>query len=641
MKKFVLFVLFSLILISNLVYFFYSTDLRQRLEWLLLDIRTTLKPQVLTQSRVAIVSIDRTDLTFLSADQAPSLSESSLISILDATLASGADAIGLLLPHQDFDYESRKMQSLVRWIKAHPQGYLGIFDYHQIEPSKQHLPEILRPIDTQVAGASTLRLYTEGVVREAPLLSYLGDELVPQLCTLVARRYALASQSERLEHTIHEQIQEYQDRLTEKRNNYVDTEAPGILINYWSADRFVHLSARELMESKISPKLQGKIVLIGYTVFRSREMNYQEGTFINIPREGENSSEQEGTPLIFVSANILENLLSSSWLEEAPTAYAITQTLIFVILSFAIWRMAPALAVILFIIAFTTLFLFHGFLFSYANLVIPMADTLIFSILAAIIGAFWRAQEDDKRRALRAHGARKQRKLALVQSRFLNRFAFELFDINQQIERILSPHQDSFAGHQLLHSTFQKALSSCAELNDYLSGIKHYSLLNQVQQEIVKKQRVSVEPLLRRILSQFETLIEEKKIRIVIDEELACDVWSDEVLLEPILFNLVSNALKYSPVGGEVSIRIAPLDYHWVAIYVRDQGCGIPLEYQELIFEKFYRIKDDNSYRVKGNGLGLYLCRYFGDKIGAKIHIESSSAQGSQFSLVVEKYRES
>jgi signal transduction histidine kinase len=177
-------------------------------------------------------------------------------------------------------------------------------------------------------------------------------------------------------------------------------------------------------------------------------------------------------------------------------------------------------------------------------------------------------------------------------------------------------------------------------LKDYLSGIKHYSLLTQKKYEEVKKKRVELKPLLNRILSQFDASIEEKKLQIVIDQESACDLWSDEVLLEPILFNLVSNAVKYSPNGSKIQIRITTSGKKFVAIHVRDQGCGIPKEHHERIFEKFYRVQDDNSYKVKGNGLGLYLVRYFGEKIGTRISFWSELGVGTQFSLSVEKFKQ-
>ncbi len=639
MKKTLLFGFFSSILASLLIYFLYSTELHERLEYILFDIRTILKPQTLKNSRVVTVSLGDSDLSYFTTEETSTLPTYALLQILEATAASSPEAMALLLPHQDFDYESNSLQPILQWLEHHKNAYLGIFDYHHLEPSKLQLPLQFKPIALQVAGAGTLRRYRQGVVREAPLLSYLGEDLVPQLTTLLARRYGLKHQHDFLEETIHDELADYKDRLRETRNNYEETEPPGVLINYWRPESFERISAKKLVSLKASPLLKNKIVLIGYTAFRRRDINFQEGTFVNTPWEGENNSEVHGTPLLFVTASILDNLMTGSWLEPSYDAYTIVQTIFFSVLSFAIWRMAPALAVFLFLSAFTLLFYAHGLLFSYANTLIPLADTCLFSVLAAITGAFWKAQQDDRKRALRAHEVRMQRELALVQGRFLNRFAFELFDMNKKIEQVLAPHQNAFAGNKVFQSTFQKALLSSAELNDYLSGIKHYSLLSEKKQEDVRKKRVVLKALIHRILRQFESLIEEKKIQVIVDQDIQSDVWSDEVLLEPIVFNLISNAIKYSPQEGKVHIRVSTHHRRMVGIHVSDQGCGIPKEHHDRIFEKFYRVLDDNSYKVKGNGLGLYLVRFFSEKIGTKITFSSELGVGSRFSLFVEKYR--
>ena len=639
MKKTVLFIVFSSILTGLLIYFLYSTELHNRLEFFLFDLRTVLKPQILKESHVAIVSIADKDLSYFSTAESKNIPVAALIEILDATLASKPIAMGVILPHQDFDYGDPVLAPLIHWIGEHKNSFLGIFDQHQLEPSKLKLSTQLKSISLQVASAGTLRRYRQGVVREAPLMSYLGEDLVPQLTTLIARRYGLVEKRDLLEATIHEELDYYKDRLRETRNNYEETEPPGVLINYWEPSSFTDVSAKDLVIQKHSPLLENKIVLIGYTAFRRREINYQEGTFVNTPWQGENNSEVNGTPLIFVTANILDNLLTGTWLQDCSAIVTVLQTVLFSVLSFLIWRTAPSLAVFLFLAAFLTLFYGHALAFSYLNTLIPISDTFIFAVLSAITGAFWRAQQDARKRALRVHKVRMHRELALVQGRFLNRFAFELYDMNQKIEKLLTHHQASFSHNKTLHSTFQKAISSSSELNEYLAGIKHYSLLAEKKQEEVKKKRVEISPLINRILSQFETLIDEKKLGIILDNEIPCYVWSDEVLLEPILFNLISNAIKYSPDHAKVHIRVSRHGKKMVGVHVRDFGCGIPSEHHERIFDRFYRVIDDNTHRIKGNGLGLYLVRYFSERIGTKISFWSKIGVGSQFSLYIEKFR--
>lgn len=639
MRKVLFFGLFSGILTSLLIYFLYATELHDRLEYLLFDLRSVLKPQIVKNSMVATVEISDQELSYFTTEESQNLPMYAVLEILEAVKASSPRAVAFLLPHQDFNYESEELLPLVHFIRKHKNVYLGIFDYHHLEPSKLKLPQVLQPIALRVAGAGTLRPYRQGVIRKAPLMSYLGEELVPQLSTLLSRRYGPPHIYDYREDTIHAELDDYRERLRGTQNNYEGTPPPGVLINYWKKESFSNVSAKDLVIHKKSEELKDKIVLIGYTAFRRKDINFQEGTLVNTPWEGENNSEVHGSSLLSVTASILENLVSGTWIVKAKLPYIILQTLVYSVLSFAIWMMSPAFAVFLFVLAFTLLFYLHAFLMSYFNTLIPLADTLFFSIIAAIAGAFWKTQQDDRIRALRESKMQTQDRLALVQGRFLNRFAFELFDMNERIEKILRPHMTAFAHKETLYRTFQKAVLSSSELKDYLSGIKHYSLLNQRKHEEIWKKRVFLKTLISRILNQFEALIQEKSILIFIDQEGCDELWTDEILLEPILFNLISNAIKYSPKGSKIFIRTKKYKRKFLSIDVQDYGKGIPKDVHERIFEKFYRVPDDDSHRVKGNGLGLYLVQYFCERIDVKLRFWSELGKGSKFTLIVEKYR--
>jgi NtrC-family two-component system sensor histidine kinase KinB len=95
-------------------------------------------------------------------------------------------------------------------------------------------------------------------------------------------------------------------------------------------------------------------------------------------------------------------------------------------------------------------------------------------------------------------------------------------------------------------------------------------------------------------------------------------VWGDPARLSIVLNNLLSNALKYSPAGGTVTIRVssgqnaAVGGEQVVQVAVTDGGPGIPAELRERVFEKFFRVEDqqgDAQNGVRGTGIGLYLCR--------------------------------
>ncbi len=104
--------------------------------------------------------------------------------------------------------------------------------------------------------------------------------------------------------------------------------------------------------------------------------------------------------------------------------------------------------------------------------------------------------------------------------------------------------------------------------------------------------------------------------------------------LEQVLDNLVSNALKYAPRGGPVHIHGAATPAE-VLLSVRDQGVGIPLEEQERIFDRFYRVEGPETRAVAGTGLGLYLTRAIVRAHGGRIWVQSAPGQGSTFFIAL------
>jgi PAS domain S-box-containing protein len=99
-----------------------------------------------------------------------------------------------------------------------------------------------------------------------------------------------------------------------------------------------------------------------------------------------------------------------------------------------------------------------------------------------------------------------------------------------------------------------------------------------------------------------------------------------------VLANLLDNAIKYSPDGGRIEVTVESDNRH-VSFAVRDEGLGIPLGEQELIFDKFYRLDPDQRRGIGGSGLGLYICRELVRSMNGRIQVESDPGQGALFTF--------
>jgi len=111
-------------------------------------------------------------------------------------------------------------------------------------------------------------------------------------------------------------------------------------------------------------------------------------------------------------------------------------------------------------------------------------------------------------------------------------------------------------------------------------------------------------------------------------------VAADEAQLRQVLDNLLDNAIKYSPAGGDVRLGVEAAT-GGVRFTVADAGLGIPAHEQERIFEKFYRLDPDMTGGVGGTGLGLYIARELVRRVGGRIWVEPNSDQGSVFSVEI------
>ena len=107
---------------------------------------------------------------------------------------------------------------------------------------------------------------------------------------------------------------------------------------------------------------------------------------------------------------------------------------------------------------------------------------------------------------------------------------------------------------------------------------------------------------------------------------------ADRDKLRQILVNLMENAIKYSPDGGHIEVRIDRAG-EAMRFSVRDEGIGIAPEEQDRIFERFHRLDPNMTRGVGGTGLGLYICRELVQRMGGRIWVTSREGSGSTFSF--------
>ncbi len=172
-------------------------------------------------------------------------------------------------------------------------------------------------------------------------------------------------------------------------------------------------------------------------------------------------------------------------------------------------------------------------------------------------------------------------------------------------------------------------------LNRMVNDILDFSKLEA--DTVLEKEPVNIVKLIEESINQVSVLTEEHHLKIEVskDDDIP-DVELNYDSIERAFTNLMSNAIKYSPENGTISVKILNLkDTDEVEVTVTDQGCGIAPEHQKKIFDRFYRV-ENNTHTIKGTGLGLNLVQTTIEKHhGGHVFVESEVGKGSTFGFVL------
>ena len=126
----------------------------------------------------------------------------------------------------------------------------------------------------------------------------------------------------------------------------------------------------------------------------------------------------------------------------------------------------------------------------------------------------------------------------------------------------------------------------------------------------------------------------ERRVRLVADAAASPPLWADPDKVHQVLTNLLANAIKWSPPGGQVEVTAGGAG-EWVRVAVQDTGPGIPAAERERVFDKFYQVGRVEGERPSGTGLGLTIARHLVELHGGRIWVEEAPSGGATFVLLL------
>ncbi len=142
---------------------------------------------------------------------------------------------------------------------------------------------------------------------------------------------------------------------------------------------------------------------------------------------------------------------------------------------------------------------------------------------------------------------------------------------------------------------------------------------------------VQLLPLLADVADELAGLAAEKHIDVQVNG-VECVVTGQDCLLERVFYNLIENAIKYSPPNTMITVS-TKTDPKGIQVFITDQGEGIPEQYHEMIFEPFFRVEKSRNRKIGGSGLGLAVCKKILERHHASIDVASNTPKGSVFQI--------
>lgn len=234
--------------------------------------------------------------------------------------------------------------------------------------------------------------------------------------------------------------------------------------------------------------------------------------------------------------------------------------------------------------------------------------------------------------------ARRMHELDMMKIKFFTNVSHEfrtpLSLIMAPVDKILKHTETEEQKHQLqlINRNAKRLLNMVNQLLDFRKM--------EVQELRLHTGSADIISFIEEVTYSFSDIAEKKLIRLVFDSEVQSLVINfDPDKIERIIFNLLSNAFKFTPDGGHISVLLAMVEktpeQRLLEIKVIDTGIGIPLDKQDKVFERFFQNEVPGSMVNQGSGIGLSITKEFIKLHNGEISVESEPGQGSYFTILL------
>lgn len=221
-----------------------------------------------------------------------------------------------------------------------------------------------------------------------------------------------------------------------------------------------------------------------------------------------------------------------------------------------------------------------------------------------------------------------EKKLAEMKLRFFTDISHE---IRTPLTMITAPIEFMIQDKETPSGIKQQLKTISQNTNRLLRLVNQILDFRKIQHLKLKVQETELSPFIAEICENFQEIADEQNIQFLFKDEAPGErIWIDKDCVEKIVFNLLSNAFKFTPSGKSIEVIVSKED-NCVSVQVKDEGKGIVKEKQKTLFTRFDSFNEDKS--KPSTGIGLSMVKDLSDKHHAKITAESETGKGSCFKV--------
>lgn len=390
------------------------------------------------------------------------------------------------------------------------------------------------------------------------------------------------------------------------------------LINFsGGAETFDIIGIDSILSRRLPPGyFNGKIVLIGSLSSVADQMQTPLGRMSRVE----------------IMANIVDNVLKKKTILRLPMAFYLA--ILAALMVAAIWILSSypqSVALLFFVLTAMVWAALSTWFFDVAYIWLPVISPLVLLTVTYIVFLSYQLAVNEQRTWRLEQEQRYLSEIEQLKTNFVSMMSHDLKTPIAKIQAICDRLLASVPSSELAVD-LKTLRRSSDDLHRYIQSILQVTKV-EAKDFKINKEVTDINENIEKVIVRLSPLAQEKNIRLVTNLEPMFSIEADTTLIQEVIHNLIENAIKYTPPGGQVAVTSQEKDDN-VMVVVEDTGPGIDPEDQLEIWGKFTRGKHVNL-ETKGTGLGLYLVKYFIELHGGHVFLESTIGVGTRIGFSI------